>query len=121
MALSEQARADFVGAYTRTLIAAWSNEEFAAKLESDPRPALAENGIELPADAKIKVDRSDPSDGHQGTLDTQVALFEEGQKTGVYEFHIPTSPQVDMAELNEDELAGVAGGDFYCCPCCCCT
>lgn len=121
MALSEQARADFVGAYTRTLIAAWSNEEFAAKLDSDPRSALAENGIMIPIDGGVKVDRADPSSGHEGTLDTQVALYEKGQQTGVYEFHIPTSPQVDMAELDEDELAGVAGGDFYCCPCCSCT
>jgi hypothetical protein len=75
MALSEQQRSDFVGAYTRVLISAWSNEEFAAKLESDPRAALTESGVEIPAGAKVTVDRSDPSETHSGDLETQVALY----------------------------------------------
>jgi hypothetical protein len=122
MALSEQQRSDFVGAYTRVLISAWSNEEFAAKLDSNPREALAESGIELPSGARVTVDRSDPSEAHSGNLETQVALYERGLSTGEFEFHIPRTPQVDMAELDDSELANVAGGmDIYCCPCCCCT
>src|SRR3954447_18986928 len=122
MALSEQQRSDFVGAYTRALISAWSNEEFAAKLESNPRAALEESGVELPANARITVDRSDPSESHSGSLETQVALYEQGLSSGEFEFHIPRTPQVDMTELDDSELAGVAGGmDIYCCPCCCCA
>jgi hypothetical protein len=125
MTLSEQDRADFVGGYTRAVINAWSNEEFAAKLESDPKVALAEAGIEIPAGATVQVDRSDPPPGKESesNIEQQVALFEQGQAGGSYVFLIPSTPQIETEELSEQDLAGVSGGDTSCCccPCCCCT
>lgn len=123
MSLSEQDRADFVGGYTRAVINAWSNEEFAATLESDAKAALAEVGIAIPDGATVQVDRSDPSPEEESSrnIEQQVALYEQGQATGKYVFRIPSSPQVETEELSEQDLAGVSGGGCCCCPCCCCT
>ncbi|WP_164416087.1 hypothetical protein [Streptomyces salinarius] len=122
MALDPQQRAEFVNAYTRVLISSWSDEAFAAKLSSEPRTALAESGLELPADAEIVIVTEAPEGHEEGNLDVQVNLWEQGLATGRYEFHIPASPSVDAAELSEGDLSDVAAGcNYCCCPCCCCT
>ncbi|MFG2983202.1 hypothetical protein ACGFYQ_18460 [Streptomyces sp. NPDC048258] len=122
MALDPQQRAEFVNAYTRVLISAWSDEGFAARLQSEPRTALAESGLELPADAEIVIVTQAPEGTQDGNLDVQVALWEAGLETGRYEFHIPETPAVDAAELSEGDLSDVAAGcNYCCCPCCCCT
>ncbi|MGW1762883.1 hypothetical protein ACWCQL_02120 [Streptomyces sp. NPDC002073] len=128
MALDPQQRAEFVNCYTRVLISAWSDEAFSAKLANEPRTALAESGLELPADAEIVIVTQAPDGHEQGNLDVQVDLWEAGLATGRYEFHIPATPTVDPVELSEGELSDVAGGvddmsecTYCCCPCCCCT
>jgi hypothetical protein len=124
VALDPRARAEFINAYTRALITAWSSDEFAAKLTASPRIALAEAGLEIPADAEIVVVRTVPGGQHEGNLEVQVELWEAGLANGRYEFHIPETPQVDMSELSEGDLADItAGVAIYacCCPCCCCT
>ncbi|MDI2130069.1 hypothetical protein [Yinghuangia seranimata] len=122
MALDPQKRAEFVNAYTRALINAWSSEEYAARLSTDPRSALAEAGLELPADAEVVIVRTVPDGKQDGNLDVQVDFWEVGLATGRYEFHIPETPMVDTAELSEGDLSDVAaGGTYCCCPCCCCT
>jgi hypothetical protein len=123
MALSPKARTEFVNAYTRVLITAWSSEEFASKLQNNTREALAESGLELPGNAEVVLVRSIPSNTQEGSLDKQIELYERGLQTGRFEFHIPETPQVDVAELSEGDLDGVAAGDINCCccPCSCCT
>lgn len=123
MALSPKARTEFVNAYTRVLITAWSSEEFAAKLTSNTREALAEGGLELPGNAEVVLVRSVPTSTQDGSLDKQIDLYERGLETGRFEFHIPETPQIDVAELSEGDLDGVAAGDVNCCccPCSCCT
>ena len=125
MTLSEQERADFVGGYTRAVINAWSNEEFAATLESDPKAALAEAGIDIPDGATVQVDRRDPAPGKESesNIEQQVKLYEEGKAGGPFVFLIPSTPQIETEELSEEDLVGVSGGDTSCCccPCCCCT
>ncbi len=123
MALDPQQRAEFVNAYTRALITAWSSEEFAGRLDRDPASALREAGVQLPANAQVVLVRTIPEGTREPSLDKQIALYEQGQATGRYEFHIPETPQIDMAELSEGDLDGVAAGDVNCCccPCCCCT
>ncbi|MCY0920534.1 MULTISPECIES: hypothetical protein [unclassified Streptomyces] len=126
MALDPQQRAEFVNSYTRVLISAWSDEAFSAKLASEPRTALAEAGLELPADAEVVIVTQAPDGHEQGNLDVQVDLWERGLETGRYEFHIPATPTVDAAELSEGDLSDVAAGvldacNYCCCPCCCCT
>jgi hypothetical protein len=121
--LDPRKRAEFVNAYTRALITAWSSEAYAARLDTDARGALAEAGLQIPADAEIVIQRSVPSgQPHEGNLEVQVELWEVGLATGRYEFHIPETPQIDMAELSEGDLSDVAaGGTSCCCPCSCCT
>lgn len=134
MTITEEQKNTFIDAYTKALVTSWSSEEYAEKLESDPRAAFSEVGLELPADARIEVVRnlgsstadedSATADGESegGSLDLQVSLYEKGLATGHYEFHMPETPQVDTTELGIDELADVAAGGVYCCccPCCCC-
>ena len=126
MALSEAQKHEFIDAYTKALLASWSSDEYAARLESDPRSALAEVGLELPEGASIEITRgaADPAaaaQSQEGRLDRQVALYEAGLSSGVFEFHLPATPQIDTSELDIDELAEVAGGMYCCCcPCCCC-
>jgi hypothetical protein len=122
MALEQRKRAEFVNGYTRALINAWSSEEYAAKLRTDARSALAEAGLELPADAEIVIQTTVPDGEHEGNLEVQVELYEIGLATGRYEFHIPETPQIDTAELSEGDLSDIAaGGNSCCCPCSCCT
>lgn len=123
MTLSQQERAEFVNSYTRALISAWSSEEYSSKLARDPRAALAEAGIELPAGGSVDVVRAIPDGPRDGSVDIQVDLYEQGLASGHFEFRIPEVPQVDTAELTESDLEGVAAGDINCCccPCCCCT
>jgi hypothetical protein len=126
MSLNPKQRAEFVNSYTRSLISAWSSEEYSSKLARDPRAALAEAGIELPAGSTVDIvraipDKAGPNEG--GGVDIQVDLYERGLASGHFEFRIPEVPQVDTAELTESDLEGVAAGDINCCccPCCCCT
>ena len=123
MALSPQDRTAFVNAFTRILINAWSSEEFAGRLDSDPKTALRENGLEIPADAEIVLVRQFPDSQQEGDLDVQIALWERGLETNVYELHIPETPQVDTAELTEGDLDSIAAGNILiyacCCPCSC--
>ena len=124
MALNPQARAELVNGYTRVLITAWSSEEYSNKLATDPRTALAEAGLVIPADGEIEIVRTIPEGQHDGNLEDQVQLWEIGVATGHYEFHIPDTPQVDTAELSEEDLDSIAGGmdiNCCCCPCSCCT
>jgi hypothetical protein len=122
VALDPRARAEFVNGYTRALITAWSSEEYAAKLANSPREALAEAGITVPANAEVVIVRTVPEGHHEGNLEVQVELWETGLRSNRFEFHIPETPQIDMAELSEGDLADVAaGGTSCCCPCSCCT
>jgi hypothetical protein len=123
MALSTQQRAEFINSYTRALIMAWSSDEFSQKLDRSPVEALREVGLELPANAEVVLGRTIPEGQLEPDLDVQIELYEQGLITGRFEFKIPETPQVSMAELSEGDLAGVAAGDIYCCccPCCCCS
>ncbi len=123
MAMSPQEREAFVNAYTRVLITAWSSEDYARKLSDAPAEALREAGVEIPANAQVVLVRTVPDGSNEGNLDVQTELWERGLETGLYELHVPETPQLDTAELSEGDLAGVAAGDVNCCccPCCCCT
>ena len=129
MAISEKQKGDFVDAYTKALVASWSDEDYASRLESDPRTALAEVGLFLPAGASVHVETGAPASTTvetvepQARLQRQVDLYEAGFASGHFEFHMPATPQIDTAELDIEDLASVSGGITCCsccCPCCCC-
>jgi hypothetical protein len=123
--MSSQERAEFVDAYTHVLITAWSSEEFAGRLDSDPAAALREVGFQLPADATVELVRTIPEGAHDASLDVQVEAWEQGLRTGHYKLHIPDTPQVELSELTEGDLDSIAAGTdescCCCCPCCCCS
>jgi hypothetical protein len=123
MSLTERARSEFVTAYTRVLITGWSSEEYDRKLDADPRSALAEAGLELPAAAEVVVVRTDLTD--EASLEHQVELYERGLATGRFEFHVTAAPRVDVAELIEGDLEYVAAASnnatCSCTPCTCCA
>jgi hypothetical protein len=124
MALNAQERAEFVNAYTRVLITAWSSEDFANRLGQDPKAAVAEAGLVIPADATVEIVRNVSDGSPEATLDSQVQLWEQGIASGHYVLYVPETPQIDMAELSEGDLDAVAAGlTIGCCctPCCSCT
>lgn len=124
MAMSPRERAEFVNGYTRVLITAWSDEEFAQRLETDPVAALRECGLGLPAGAVVEVLRDIGDDEAEGNLEIQIKAWERGSESGNYRLHVPVTPQVDAAELTASDLDSIVAGlgaCCCCCPCCCCT
>jgi hypothetical protein len=114
-------RSSFVKGYTKILTNAWSDENFAQELKADPKPILAEYGLDVPADATVDVVSSQ---GTEGSVDDQVKIWDEGASSGHYTLYVPSVPQVEAGELSEAELEGVAGAgnvDACCCCCPCCT
>jgi hypothetical protein len=126
MTMNAQERTEFVNAYTRALITAWSSEDFSHRLAQDPKTALTEVGLNIPAGAQVDLIRTIPAEtGGDASIDTQVALWEAALSSGHYELHIPETPQVEMAELSEGDLDAVAAGIDISCrsctPCCSCA
>jgi hypothetical protein len=119
--MDPQQRTDFVDAYTRVLITTWSSVEFAARLDQDMRGALAECGLEVPAGAIVERVRDMPEVQDEGGLDIQIDAWQRGLETGHFYLHIPETPELDISELTEGELEGIAAGDVYCCCCPCCS
>ena len=115
-------RASFVDAYTRVLTGSWSSEEYARRLDEDPRAALAESGLSVPDGADIELVRTASG---EPDLAAQVELWEEGRRTGRYRLYLPTTPRVYTRDLTDDDLGAVSGGNAAaccsCCPCSCST
>jgi hypothetical protein len=115
-------RTAFVSSYTKILTRAWSDPEFAERLEASPSSAIADAGLSVPSGGKVVIVRSL---GGEPDLDAQVKLWEQGKRSGEYRLHVPNAPQVETKELSEADLAAVSGGDVTacccCCPCCTCT
>lgn len=130
-------RVAFVNQYTKLVITAWSDEAVMNRLKSDALTVAKDFGLDLPSGSSVKLVSEIPSDGdHTPQLDVQIRLWDEGKKTGVYELHVPETPQLDTEELDEFELTSISGGRAAsgtvtggsgttyctcCCPCCCCT
>ncbi|WP_156822630.1 hypothetical protein [Demetria terragena] len=131
MAFTDDRKDEFVAAYTQVLLASWSDDAYANRLDENPRSALAEAGLFLPEGVAVQITRADtasddPADFEsQSTavrLERQVQRYVEGLRTGLVVLHIPETPQIDTSELDLDELDEVAAGvvSCCCCPCCCC-
>jgi len=123
MELTEQE--EFVTAYTKVLVSAWTDQEYAGRLESDPAQALAEHGLTVPEGAEVVVTRVIPEDSSGGGVEVAVGKWEAGKISGTFVLSVPATPQVDLSELSEDDLLSISGGlsiSHCCCtPCCCCA
>jgi len=115
-------RAAFVDAYTKVLTNCWSSEDFADKLKTDPRAALAEGGLRVPDGAEVEIVRNVVG---EPDLEKQIALWTEGEETGRYVLHVPATPRIYTRELTDNDLGSVSGGSggacCSCCPCSCST
>lgn len=112
-------RIAFVNSYTKILTGAWSSEEFSLRLENDPVSVLADNGLTVEEGARVDIIRVRDS---EPDLRTQTQLWEIGRQSGRYVLYVPNLPQLDVRDLADEELDGLAGGagGSYCCnPCCC--
>lgn len=72
----------------KAIARAWSDPDYRGKLTSDPRAALAEVGVEIPAGTNLKV--------VEDTADTKHVV-------------LPVSP-ADAGEASMNDLEKVAGG-----------
>ena len=59
MTESTEENQDFGAKYGKAVVRAWTDADYKAKLLGDPRAALAEVGIELPADMNVNVAEAD--------------------------------------------------------------
>src|SRR4051794_25436136 len=84
------ARTEFPAVYSAMVLKAWNDPNFLVTLKQDPQAALAAAGIQAPAGSTVNIifrnlDRT-------AKLADQLALWEEGIKTGVYDIIIPIKP-----------------------------
>jgi hypothetical protein len=99
----------FISDYRKLLANAWSNEAFAQRLKRDPKPAMAEYGLEVPADSQVEVVAVSGSGWDEP--DEQIRSWEQGLASGSYRLYLPDAPpRLDTSELSEDDLAKVDGG-----------
>lgn len=100
-------RTEFPALYSSMILKLWGDPGYVDALKRDPKQALAGAGIDIPAKATVNIilrnlDRT-------AKLADQLAMWEEGVRTGVYDIIIPIKP-------NETTSLAAEGGD----PCCCC-
>ena len=110
---------EFVAAYTRVLVASWTDDTYAARLDTNPRDALAEQGLHVPAGAQLILTRVIPASHHDGGVEVAVDKWAAGRTSGVYVLSVPASPEVELGELSDDDLLSISGASML--SCCCCT
>ena len=123
--MEAQEQETFVTAYTKVLVAAWTDEEYAGRLDADPAEALAEHGLTVPPGSSVVVTRVIPEETSQGGVEVAVGKWEAGKVSGTYVLSVPATPQVDLGELSDDDLLAISAGwsiSHCCCtPCCSCA
>lgn len=112
--MDDARQTEIAAGYSRLVRAAWADEKLADRLASSPREVLSEFGLAVPATAEIRLVRPAPPQRGAGAplVETQLALWAEGQRSGIFELRVPQTPQLDTEELSEGDLATVAGGAF---------
>lgn len=104
---------EFTTLYAKVVEQAWDDPTFLAMLLQNPSRTLAASGLSTVDGATVnivlrKLDRN-------AKLGNQLALWEEGDRSGVYDIIIPIKPDPSTTLFPE-------GGEGGCCscPCCCC-
>jgi len=123
--IPQQEKDEFFASYTKVLVAAWTDEEYAQRLDADPAQALREYGLEVPEGSELVVTRVIPEDAGEPSEDAAIQKWVSGRTTGVYTLSVPATPALDLTELSEADLMALTGGwSVSCCsscPCCCCA
>lgn len=123
--LENQGFQEYAAAYTKLLVAVWTDEKLADRLRSDPHTVAADAGLMIPADVKVTVSETtgEVADDPQAELEAYYDDFQKGLADKAVTLIIPPAPPLNVQDLTSDDLAGVAGGAVVCCcccPCCCC-
>lgn len=122
--MEQHAKEAFLASYTKILVAAWTDDEYAQRLGTDPESAIGEFGLEVPDGGTLTITRTIPEDAGEPSEDVAIGKWEAGTNTGTYVLSVPQTPQVDLSELSESDLMAVsAGWGISCCscPCSCCS
>ncbi len=123
--LEDRGFQEFTQAYTKLLVAVWTDEKVADQLKSDPHSVTADAGLVIPSDVKITVVEAagEPSEEPQAAMEAYYAEFQKGIADKIVKLAVPPAPEIDAQDLNSEDLVDVAGGLACCCccpPCCCC-
>lgn len=112
----------FISSYTKVLTTAWTNSDFAATLKQNPKAALAQCGLVVPATATVDIVTEQPPP-NSGDLNQEMSSWEKGETTGHYVLHVPAA-ELTTRHLVDMALGPTAKDTTVCCccsPCCCCT
>lgn len=106
----------FKRAYSQFIAKAWSDPNYFNEAKADPAAVLAEAGVSLIDGAHVHLIY--PT-GH-ADIAKQTADWEEGNKSGSYQFVLPAAPPSSTHISNPNKIAA---DDTYCCCCCpsCCS
>ena len=114
---------DFTAAYTKLLVAVWTDEKVADRLKSDPHAVAADAGLVIPADVAITVSEvaGESSGEPQAAMEAYYGDFQKGLADKMVTLAIPEVSMLKVQDLTSEELAGVAGGLCIrlCCSCSC--
>jgi hypothetical protein len=103
---------DFPAKYSALMLKVWDSPDEIKRLEADPIGELKTAGIEVPPKAIVNIVRRNLD--RNAKLADQLALWEQGIRSGVFDIIIPIRPDGDVTLVAE-------GGDpCCCCPCSCC-
>lgn len=119
----------FIQGYAKVMARTWEDPKYLDRLTTQPTETLAESGISVREGSKVNIIRLEVTG--EGRISDQVALWEKGEETGVYQLLVPTKPadfDPESYPLTDTQLEAVTGGlksagdnCCCCCPCCCCT
>jgi len=125
--MTEVSSEKFLHSYGNFLVRSWGDPALKSRFKQDPAKVLTEFGLD-PEGAVVEIDSPEGPPGWcaDATPESQVRMWNEGKKAGRIRFIYPEEPPQDLktADLSEEELAAIAGGDACCCcsccPCCSC-
>ena len=111
--------------YANLVANVWEDDQVLDDLKAEPKRVLNNFGFNIPQDAEVNLILRQPNP--EGTPDTQVDMYLEGENTGVYDIIIPLRPDgMDLEDIPlQDEVlelvaGGAVGGDANTTSCCCC-
>ena len=113
-------RTEFLSNYGALVARTWDDEPFLRSLQAEPKRVLVNAGFDIPewADVNLLTDIL----SSEVAPDTQLELWHEGEKTGVYSLILPPKP-ANLGQLYETSflVTEEAASDpcCCCCPCCC--
>lgn len=106
-------RTEFPALYSSMILKLWTDAAFSADLKNDAKSALAGAGIKVPDEAIVNIIYRNLD--QTAKLADQLAMWEEGIRTGIYDIIIPVKP------ADNSPLAAEGGDPCCCCPCSCCA